>query len=87
MNAGRSPDYFIGLVQELRKLPKETEWTEFKVNKAEPVEIGEYLSALSNAAALAGKVVLHHLHVGVHHQFDQVVELRFGFPTQLFFRL
>jgi predicted HTH transcriptional regulator len=52
----RSPDYFVGLVQELRKLPKETEWVEFKENKANPTEIGEYISALSNGAALAGKV-------------------------------
>ena len=57
MTAIRSPDYFIGVVQELRKLPKEIEWVEFKENKAYPPEmIGEYLSALSNGAALAGKV-------------------------------
>ena len=37
---------------ELLALPNETEWVEFKHNKAEPQEIGEYLSALSNAAAL-----------------------------------
>ena len=34
---------------------KETEWTEFKHNYAEPQEIGEYISALSNSAALVGK--------------------------------
>jgi ATP-dependent DNA helicase RecG len=33
-------------------LPTETEWLEFKHNKAEPEEIGEYLSALSNSAVL-----------------------------------
>lgn len=49
-------DYPIGLVQELRKLPNETEWVEFKQGDAtSPEDIGEYLSALSNAAALAGK--------------------------------
>ena len=40
---------------ELLALPAETEWVEFKHNKAEPQEIGEYLSALSNAAALQGQ--------------------------------
>ena len=37
---------------ELLALSTETEWVEFKHNKAEPREIGEYLSALSNSAAL-----------------------------------
>jgi predicted HTH transcriptional regulator len=55
MTTDRSPDYLAGLVRELCRLPKETEWVEFEENKAEPGEIGEYLSALSNAAALAGK--------------------------------
>jgi predicted HTH transcriptional regulator len=36
----------------LLALPTETEWLEFKHNKAEPEEIGEYLSALSNSAVL-----------------------------------
>ncbi len=55
MTTDRPAEYLIGLVRELCKLPKETEWVEFKVNQAEPQEIGEYLSALANAAALAGK--------------------------------
>lgn len=50
------PDYLLSLVQELRKLPEETEWVEFKHNKAEPQDIGEYLSGLANSAALLGKV-------------------------------
>lgn len=44
--------YYISLIDELRKLPAETEWVEFKVNNDEPAMIGEYLSAISNAAAL-----------------------------------
>lgn len=47
--------YHRGLVTELRKLPVETPWLEFKHNIADPQDIGEYLSALSNAAALEGK--------------------------------
>ncbi len=41
-----------GLVQELCKLPSETEWVEFKCNNKNPQEIGEYISALSNSAVL-----------------------------------
>lgn len=55
MAAQRTNDYLVGLIAELRKLPDETEWVEFKVNNSNPVEIGEYISALSNAAALSGK--------------------------------
>jgi ATP-dependent DNA helicase RecG len=55
MNTQRTTDYLVGLVTELRKLPDETEWVEFKQNNSNPVEIGEYISALSNAAALHGK--------------------------------
>ncbi|CAG1014487.1 hypothetical protein ANAEL_04992 [Anaerolineales bacterium] len=55
MTTERHPEYLVSLVQELRKLPKETEWLEFKVNNDEPQEIGEYISALANSAALCGK--------------------------------
>jgi len=43
------------LVRELLRLPHETEWVEFKHNRAKAEEIGEYLSALSNSAALLEK--------------------------------
>jgi predicted HTH transcriptional regulator len=39
----------------LRQLPTEKEWVEFKENRAEPDEIGEYVSALSNSARLKGE--------------------------------
>ncbi|HYG36655.1 MAG TPA: ATP-binding protein [Clostridia bacterium] len=39
----------------LLALPKETEWVEFKKDNDKPEEIGEYLSALANSAALCGK--------------------------------
>jgi ATP-dependent DNA helicase RecG len=55
MTTPRSNDYLASLVQELRKLAGEVEWVEFKHNQANPQEIGEYISALSNAAALNGK--------------------------------
>ncbi|MEO8072305.1 MAG: ATP-binding protein [Acidobacteriota bacterium] len=43
---------FKQLVHSLRRLAAETEWVEFKVNNTDPNEIGEYISALSNSAAL-----------------------------------
>jgi len=46
---------FLSLVRELISLTRETEWVELKHNKVVPEEIGEYLSALSNSAALLGK--------------------------------
>jgi hypothetical protein len=51
----RPDDYLVSLVHELRKLPRETEWLEFKVNVYEPQELGEYMSALANSATLSGK--------------------------------
>ena len=50
-----SNNYYISLVDKLRKLPSETEWVEFKCNNENPQEIGEYISALSNSAALNEK--------------------------------
>jgi len=43
------------ILSELRQLPEETEWVEFKKDKYKPQEIGEYISALSNSACLHNK--------------------------------
>jgi ATP-dependent DNA helicase RecG len=51
----RDEQYLRSLVHELTGLPTETGWLEFKHNNAEPQEIGEYISALANSAALEGK--------------------------------
>ncbi len=56
MSIDRRLNELLGLLAELRKLPRETEWVEFKHNNDDADEIGEYLSALSNSAALSGKV-------------------------------
>jgi ATP-dependent DNA helicase RecG len=40
------------LIRRLCAMPSETEWIEFKVNNDAPDGIGEYISALSNAARL-----------------------------------
>lgn len=42
-------------MRELCRQPQEAEWVEFKHNYADPQEIGEYISALSNSTALAGR--------------------------------
>ncbi len=56
MTVDRPDDYLISIVHELCKLPRETEWLEFKLDNSNPEDIGEYLSALANSAALLGKV-------------------------------
>lgn len=43
------------IINELLQFSKEKEWSEFKENWFQPVTLGEYVSALSNAAALVGK--------------------------------
>ncbi len=45
----------IALLDRLRSEPRESEWLEFKANRYEPQVLGEYLSALANAACLLGK--------------------------------
>jgi len=45
-------DTLCSFIEELRRYPKEKEWFDFKVNNSEPHLIGEYISALSNAALL-----------------------------------
>ena len=43
------------LLKRLLSEPAESTWLEFKVNNKDPREIGEYISALANAAMLAGR--------------------------------
>lgn len=51
----KNQDYIKNLIRELISLPYETEWVEFKHNNYEPQMIGEYISALGNAATLCGR--------------------------------
>ncbi|MEZ4325190.1 MAG: ATP-binding protein [Polyangiales bacterium] len=48
-------DGTLAHIRELCRLPRETEWLEFKVDNAAPERTGEYVSALANAAALHGR--------------------------------
>ena len=45
----------ITRIDQLRGQPTEMEWLEFKRNRCEPKQLGEYLSALANSACLAGQ--------------------------------
>ncbi len=60
MTVDRDPDYLISLVHELRKLPKETGWTEFKHNIAEADEIGECAKRVLFHANLLSKIRVKH---------------------------
>ena len=64
--------YYISLIDELRKLPTETEWIEFKVNNGAPPAIGEYLSTLSNSATLHEKETAYLLY-GIHNMTHEIV--------------
>lgn len=44
------------LVNELRKLPNETQWLEFKHNNYDPAMIRQDISALANSATMWKKV-------------------------------
>lgn len=68
-----------GLLKELCSLPTETEWVEFKCN-ADVEKIGEYISALSNSAALIGKQSAYMV-FGVDNDSHQVVGTTFK-PSQ-----
>jgi predicted HTH transcriptional regulator len=72
----RSEGYLINLVKELTSLTNETGWVEFKVNNERPDEVGEYISALSNTAALDGK---HYAYLiwGVNNETHEIVGTEF----------
>ena len=73
----RDAAYLIDLIHSLRRLPRETEWVEFKVNQAtDPKEIGEYVSALANGATLNGKDAAYILW-GIKNDDHEVVGTRF----------
>jgi len=66
------------LILELLKLPKETEWLEFKHNNDKPDEIGEYISALSNSATYASKDVAYMIW-GVDNQAHSIIGTSFDY--------
>ena len=55
MSLSRSDDELNHILKELLASAAESECVEFKHDIANPEDIGEYISALSNSAALLGK--------------------------------
>ncbi|MBC7511201.1 MAG: putative DNA binding domain-containing protein [Ferruginibacter sp.] len=64
------------LLEELCACPQETAWLEFKQNFSDPVQIGEYISALSNGACLADKLY-GYLVWGVHNDTHEITGTSF----------
>ena len=64
------------LIEELRALPQEREWVEFKENNYNPQIIGEYISALSNSACLENKE-FGYLVFGIENETHQIVGTSF----------
>ncbi len=83
MTIERTVEYLAGLVEELRKLPKETEWLEFKHDNVKLEDIGEYISALANSSALLGKINAYILW-GIDDRTHSVIGTNFSpFPKNL----
>lgn len=67
------------LINELRLLPKETPWVEFKIDSlSDPKDIGEYICALGNSAALNDKSYAYLLW-GIHDQTHEIVGTKFDY--------
>ncbi len=67
----------IDLIDRLRAEPAEREWFEFKANRYQPQELGEYLSALSNTAAWKCKpqgYLVFGIHDGTHEVVGSVFD-------------
>ena len=65
------------LVQELRAYENEMEWLEFKENWFEPSQLGEYVSAISNSAAMEGRVCGYFVW-GVHDKTHEITGTSFN---------
>ncbi|MBS1188389.1 MAG: putative transcriptional regulator with domain [Rhodocyclaceae bacterium] len=72
-----TPDRLERLLANLRALPNETEWVEFKENRAEHDDIGQYISALSNSARLKGQP-FGYMVWGIHNDTHAVVGTSFS---------
>jgi hypothetical protein len=64
------------LIENLIKLPQETEWVEFKKDNYNPYLIGEYISALSNSACLHDKAY-GYLLFGIENKTHKVIGTKF----------
>ena len=80
-STNRTLEYLNGLLRELIALPYETEWVEFKQNNNQPEKVGEYISALSNSAALCGKANAY-LIWGIDDKTHKVIGTKFSPSTE-----
>ena len=71
-------EYLVSLIEKLRSYSDETEWVEFKVNNYTPDMIGEYISAISNSAALHEKE-WGYLVWGVHDKTHEIIGTEFNY--------
>ncbi|MBP3570271.1 MAG: putative DNA binding domain-containing protein [Lachnospiraceae bacterium] len=68
---------YLQLVENLRAMPSETEWLEFKENNSNLQEIGEYISALSNSAAILHREKAYFLW-GINDKTHEIVGTKFS---------
>lgn len=66
------------IIEELRKYDSEREWFEFKENWFKVDELGEYISALSNSAAIVGKKFAYFVW-GINDQTHEIVGTSFNY--------
>ena len=72
----------IELIDELRALPKENEWVEFKTgNVTTNDKLGQYISGLSNAACIANQAFAY-LVFGINDETHQVVGTNYKFKNR-----
>ena len=70
------------VVNELRSYDKEKEWFEFKENWFSADELGEYISALANSAAIEGKKYAYFVW-GVNDKTHEIVGTGFDFDQDI----
>lgn len=75
-------DDLINLIDELRALPIETEWVEFKLSTIKPNEkLGEYISGLSNAACINNQSFAY-LVLGIDNNDHSIKGTSYAFKTR-----
>ena len=73
---------YANIIKNLISYPREANWFEFKTNWYEPAGIGEYISSLSNAAALEGQAA-GYLVWGVKNNTHEIVGTTFDYTVDV----
>ena len=77
IKAGMNMNKFMKIVNELREYNNELEWFEFKENWFNADELGQYISALSNSAAIVGKKYAYFIW-GIHDKTHEITGTNFN---------